>query len=88
MVEFDKVDLLTMAHLWPSPIYLSLGGFPLSPVLLHPHWTKKLQTQETEFQEQMRIALVSTYSILFFPYYKVVTPSSLPSRLRSRYSQP
>ena len=50
--------------------------------------TKKLQTQETEFQEQMRIALVSTYSILFFPYYKVVTPSSLPSRLRSRYSQP
>lgn len=31
---------------------------------------KKLQTQETEFQEQMRLALVSTYSILFFPHYK------------------
>ena len=49
---------------------------------------KKLQTQETEFQEQMRLALVSTYSILFFPHYKVVTPSPLPSRLRSHYSQP
>ena len=37
MVEFDKVDSLATAHLWPSPIYLSLGDFSLSPVLLHPH---------------------------------------------------
>lgn len=36
MVEFDKVDSLTMAHLWPSPICLSFGDFSLSPVLLHP----------------------------------------------------
>lgn len=36
MVEFDKVNSLTMAHLWPSPICLSFGDFSLSPVLLHP----------------------------------------------------